>query len=49
MNRRKALEPWETKIENCEVTPQAIWLIAKSLMKRDRPKDTNYYSWYFRP
>jgi hypothetical protein len=25
--RKKALERWETKIENCEVTPQAIWSI----------------------
>jgi hypothetical protein len=38
MTRRKALERWEIKISNCEVTPQAIWLIANSLMKRDRPE-----------
>jgi hypothetical protein len=37
MTRRKALEWWKTKI-NCEVIPQAIWLIAKSLMKGDGPK-----------
>jgi hypothetical protein len=29
---------WETKKENCEVTPQAIWPIAKSLTKRGEPK-----------
>jgi hypothetical protein len=31
---RKALERWETKISNAEVTPQAIWPIVKTL-KRD--------------
>jgi hypothetical protein len=38
MTRKKALERWETKISNTEVTPQAIWPIAKSLIKRDRPR-----------
>jgi hypothetical protein len=38
--RKKALERWETKIEDCEVTPQAIWPIAKSLTKRGEPKGT---------
>jgi hypothetical protein len=38
MTRRKALERWETRIGNSEVTPQAIWPIAKSLMKRGGPK-----------
>jgi hypothetical protein len=38
MTRRKALERRETKIRNCETTLQAIWPIAKSLMKRDGPK-----------
>jgi hypothetical protein len=38
--RKRALERWETKIENCEVTPQAIWPIAKSLTKRGEPKAT---------
>jgi hypothetical protein len=33
-----SLERWETKIANTEVTPQAIWPIAKSLMKKDGPK-----------
>jgi hypothetical protein len=30
-----ALERWETKVSNTEVTPQAIWPIVKSLLKRD--------------
>jgi hypothetical protein len=38
MTRRKALERWETKVGNCEVTPHALWPIATSLTKRDRPK-----------
>jgi hypothetical protein len=38
MTGRKALERWETKVGNCEVTPQALLLIPKSLMKRDGPK-----------
>jgi hypothetical protein len=38
MIRKRALERWEIKLANCEVTPQAIWLIAKSLTKRDEPK-----------
>jgi hypothetical protein len=38
MTRKKALEQWETKISNTEVTPQAIWPIAKSLLKRDGPR-----------
>jgi hypothetical protein len=38
MTRKKALERWETKINNSEVTPQAIWPIAKSLSKRDGPR-----------
>jgi hypothetical protein len=35
MTRKKALKRWETKIGNAEVTPQAIWPIAKSLLMRD--------------
>jgi hypothetical protein len=38
MTRRKALEWWATKVGNCEVTPQDVWPIAKSLMKRDGTK-----------
>jgi hypothetical protein len=38
MARKKALERWETKIGNSEVTPQAICPIAKSLVKRDRTR-----------
>jgi hypothetical protein len=30
----KALERWETELTNCEVTPQAVWHISKSLTKR---------------
>jgi hypothetical protein len=41
MARKRALERWETKIENCEVTPHAIWPIAKSLTKRGGPKAPN--------
>jgi hypothetical protein len=29
---------WEIKIGNSEVTPQAIWPIAKSRLKRDGPR-----------
>jgi hypothetical protein len=36
--RKRALERWEIKIENCEVTPQPIWLIVKPLTKRGEPK-----------
>jgi hypothetical protein len=39
MTRRKALERRETKIANTDVTPHAIWPIAKSLMKRDEAKE----------
>jgi hypothetical protein len=38
MVRKRALERWETKLANCEVTPQALWPIAKSLSKRGVPK-----------
>jgi hypothetical protein len=38
ITRKKALEWWETKLANTEVTPQAIWLIAKSLANRDEPR-----------
>jgi hypothetical protein len=34
----EAIEQWETKVENCEVTPQAPWPTAKSLMKTDVQK-----------
>jgi hypothetical protein len=35
---KRALEQWETKICNTEVTPQAIWPIGKSLLNRDEPR-----------
>jgi hypothetical protein len=38
MTGKKALERWETKVGNTEVTPQAIWPIAKSLIKRVGPR-----------
>jgi hypothetical protein len=38
MTFRKELEVWERKVANCEVKLQALWSIAKSLMKRDCPK-----------
>jgi hypothetical protein len=38
MTHERALERWETKIANTDVTPQAIWATAKSLMKSDGPK-----------
>jgi hypothetical protein len=38
MTCKKALERRETKIGNSEVTPQAIWSIAKSLLKTDGPR-----------
>jgi hypothetical protein len=38
MVRKRALERCETKLANCEVTPQAIWPIAKSLSKTGGPK-----------
>jgi hypothetical protein len=38
MTSKKALERSETKIGNTEVTFQAIWSIAKSLLKRDGPR-----------
>jgi hypothetical protein len=38
MTRRKALDRWQTSVENCKVTPQVLWPIAKSLMKTDGPK-----------
>jgi hypothetical protein len=38
MTQRKALERWETIIGKCEVTRQTLWLIVKSLLKRDGQK-----------
>jgi hypothetical protein len=38
MTQEKALEQWETKLANTELTPQAIWPIAKSLTNRDGPR-----------
>jgi hypothetical protein len=38
MIQKKTLEQWETKLENTELTPQAIWPIAKSLTNRHVPR-----------
>jgi hypothetical protein len=38
MVRKRALEKWETKLTNCEVTPQAIWPIAESFLERGGPE-----------
>jgi hypothetical protein len=38
MTRKKALERWETKLANTELTPPAIWPIAKSLTNRVDPR-----------
>jgi hypothetical protein len=38
MTRKSTLEQRETKMGNTKVTPQAIWPIAKSLLKKDGPR-----------
>jgi hypothetical protein len=38
MSGREELERREPKIGICEDTPQAIWPIAKTLMKKDEPR-----------
>jgi hypothetical protein len=38
MVRKRALERWETKLTNCEVTHEAIWPTAKSLSYNSGPK-----------
>jgi hypothetical protein len=35
----RALERWEIKLANTDVSPEAIWPIAKSFMKRSGPKE----------
>jgi len=35
MAQRRALAQWETEVGNCEVMPQAFWLILRSLLKWD--------------
>jgi hypothetical protein len=35
MIQKKTLEQWEIKLANTELTPQEIWLIAKSLSNKD--------------
>jgi hypothetical protein len=43
MNWRKAFERWETKVGNCDVTPQAVWPIASSFLKRDGQLGLKHY------
>jgi hypothetical protein len=38
MTPKKALERWERKISNTEVTRQALWPNAKCLLKKDGPR-----------
>jgi hypothetical protein len=38
MTQKKINERWDTKIGNCEVTPQALRTMAKILLNRDAPK-----------
>jgi hypothetical protein len=38
MTHKKALEQWGTKIGNTEITPQAIWPMLNSFLKRDGPR-----------
>jgi hypothetical protein len=47
--RMRTLVRGETKIENCEVTPQAIWPICEIPYKEAWTKGTNCNSWSFRP
>jgi hypothetical protein len=41
MTRKKALERWATKLANTEITPQAIWPIAKYPTNRDGQRAAN--------
>jgi hypothetical protein len=34
MTRGKALGRWEAKVGDCDVTPEILWFIVKSFMKR---------------
>jgi hypothetical protein len=38
MTRKKLTEQWDTRLGNFEVTPRAIWPIARALLNRDAPK-----------
>jgi hypothetical protein len=38
MTRKKEPERWETKLANTEVTPQAVWPIAKFVANKDGPR-----------
>jgi hypothetical protein len=41
MVRNTALERWETKLANCDVIPQAMWPLVKSLTKTGGTKATS--------
>jgi hypothetical protein len=41
MTQKKIKERWDTKVGNCEVTPQVIWTMAKIVLNRDAPKSQN--------
>jgi hypothetical protein len=47
ITRRKTLERWETKVGNCEVTPQAV-AHCEIVNEKEWAKDTNHCSWPFR-
>jgi hypothetical protein len=47
MTRKKAMERWDIRVGNCEVTPRDIWPIAKSLLNRDAPKAPTVVHGYF--
>jgi hypothetical protein len=38
MTQKRLKEQWDTKMGNCEVTPQAMWPMAKAMLNRDAPK-----------
>jgi hypothetical protein len=38
MTKKMLKEQWDTKMENCEITPQVIWPMAKTMLNKDAPK-----------
>jgi hypothetical protein len=46
MTRKKTLERWDTRLGNCEVTPQAIWSTARALLYRDAPRAPTVFHGY---
>jgi hypothetical protein len=45
LTRKRALERWKTRLESTEATPQAIWPIARSLLK-GMGQGHQLHSWY---